>query len=379
MKKVLFVYGTRPEAIKMAPLVKMVGKSLSLTPIVCLTGQHRTMLDQVNDFFGIEGDYDLDVMSPDQTLVDVTTKLLAGVAGVVRQSTPDLVVVQGDTSTAFAGALAAYYEKVKVAHLEAGLRSWCKSSPFPEEVNRSLISRIADLHFAPTEGARENLAKESITEDVHVVGNTVIDALFLGLQIIKESREHSLETWFDSLHLAGRIILVTGHRRESFGAPFEQICTALARIASTHDDCTIVYPVHLNPHVREPVFRLLGHVRNIRLLDPLDYPSLIWLLSKSSLVLTDSGGIQEEAPSLGKPVLVMRDVTERMEGVAAGTARLVGTNAETIIREASRLLDDRSAYDGMARAINPYGDGTSCLRIVRIMEQWMQGEVAGSV
>jgi len=377
MKKILFVYGTRPEAIKMAPLVLKVAESRFLQPVVCLTGQHRTMLDQVNTFFNIQGDFDLNVMSPDQSLVTMTAKILHGVAAVIGECIPDLMIVQGDTTSAFAGALAAYYQKVRVAHLEAGLRSWSKYSPFPEEINRSLIGHIADLHFAPTQSARENLAREGVVSDVFVVGNTVIDALLLGLQIIGKSGEDALKDQFHSIDFSKRLILVTGHRRESFGAPFERICAALATIARAHEECMIVYPVHLNPSVRDPVYRILGNINNIVLLEPLNYSHLIWLMSRCELVLTDSGGIQEEAPSLGKPVLVMRDVTERMEGVAAGTARLVGTDTETIVREALKLLEDKSAYESMARAINPYGDGNASPRIVEILENWMQRKING--
>jgi UDP-N-acetylglucosamine 2-epimerase (non-hydrolysing) len=375
MRKVLFIYGTRPEAIKMAPLIKKMGAS-SLQPIICLTGQHRAMLDQVNAFFGIIGNYDLNVMRPDQSLIDVTARVLEGANRVIEEARPDLVFVQGDTSSAFVGALAAYYGKVSVAHLEAGLRSGCKYSPFPEEVNRSLISRIADLHFAPTQSAKENLSREGVAGEVHVVGNTVIDALLLGLQIIKNTGEASLRDRLEEINFSRRLILVTGHRRESFGEPFERICKALASIARIRPDCAIVYPVHLNPSVREPVFRLLGGVPNIVLLEPLDYPCLIWLMSKCELILTDSGGIQEEAPSLGKPVLVLRDVTERMEGVEAGTARLVGTDPQKIVTETVRLLEDRSEYEKMARAINPYGDGEASSRIVGILEKWFNRKAA---
>jgi UDP-N-acetylglucosamine 2-epimerase (non-hydrolysing) len=369
------VFGTRPEAIKMAPLVRECGARPAMESVVCLTGQHREMLDQVNQFFGIRGDYDLDVMRPNQGLAEVTASILQGVDRVIEDCRPDVVMVQGDTSTAFAGALAAYYRKVPVAHLEAGLRSGDRYSPFPEETNRTLVGHMAELHFAPTGRAAENLRREGVTDGIHVVGNTVIDALYLGLQIIRERGEEYWESQFPSLDLTRRLILVTGHRRESFGEPFERICAALGQIARAHPDCLLVYPVHLNPKVREPVHRLLGGVPNVVLMEPLDYPRLIWLMNHAEVVLTDSGGIQEEAPSLGKPVLVMRDVTERVEGIQAGTAKLVGTDTARIVEETTRLLSDRTAYDAMARAVNPYGDGTTSLRVADILRDVLSRKV----
>lgn len=368
MLKVLFVYGTRPEAIKMAPLVRELKKDASRFEVeICLTGQHREMLDQVNAFFEIAGNYDLNLMSPNQTLFDITERCLRGLGVVLEKAKPDLVFVQGDTTTVLAGALAAYYMKIPVAHLEAGLRSGDKYSPFPEEVNRRIASQIAEYHFAPTPGAAENLRREGIIKNVHIVGNTVIDALHLGLKLIKEHGEASYAEHFAFLDFSKRIVLVTGHRRESFGEGFEHICGAIKEIALAHDEIEIVYPVHLNPNVREPVNRYLAGLPNVHLLDPLDYPYMIWLMEKSYFVLTDSGGIQEEAPSLGKPVLVMRDVTERLEGIEAGTARLVGTTKDVIINAAEELLVSVDAYEKMAMAVNPYGDGKTSERILKLL------------
>ncbi|MEK6795004.1 MAG: UDP-N-acetylglucosamine 2-epimerase (non-hydrolyzing) [Spirochaetota bacterium] len=367
-KKILFVFGTRPEAIKMAPLIRaFLAHPDRFETKVCVTAQHREMLDQVLNFFDIRPDFDLDLMKPDQTLFDITAKALAGLARVLDEWLPDHIFVQGDTTTAFVGALAGYYRKVKVCHVEAGLRSGNMYSPFPEEGNRILAGHLSTYHFAPTEQAKVNLAREGITENVHVVQNTVIDALFLGLELIKKQGKGKYAKRFDFLNDTQRVILLTGHRRESFGAPFEDLCNATKDIAERFPDIAIVYPVHLNPNVREPVNRILAGIQNIHLIEPLDYPHLIWLMDRSCLVITDSGGIQEEAPSLGKPVLVMRDVTERMEGVEAGTAKLVGTDRKKIVSECTTLLNDRAAYDRMASSINPYGDGKASERIVAIM------------
>jgi UDP-N-acetylglucosamine 2-epimerase (non-hydrolysing) len=368
LKKILFIYGTRPEAIKMAPLIKEFEKHPDTFKVeVCLTGQHREMLDQVNSFFEIHGDYDLNLMIPNQTLFDVTERCLKGLEPVLEESKPDLVFVQGDTTSVMAGAIAAYYKKIPVAHLEAGLRSGDKYSPFPEEMNRKIAGQIAEYHFAPTKGAAENLARDGITKNVHVVGNTVIDALYLGLSLIRNGGSAAYREYFSFLNPSKRVILVTGHRRESFGDGFERICGAIKSLSDRYNDIEIVYPVHLNPNVREPVNRLLSGCANIHLIEPLDYPYLIWLLEKSYLVLTDSGGIQEEAPALGKPVLVMREVTERMEGVEARTARLVGTSEEAIFSNAAELLDDEESYSRMAKAVNPYGDGATSNKIVKIL------------
>jgi UDP-N-acetylglucosamine 2-epimerase (non-hydrolysing) len=324
------------------------------------------MLDQVLEFFAVRPDFDLDIMRPNQNLFDVTGKALHGLHDVFKTYRPDWLFVQGDTTTTFAGALAAFYEQVRVAHIEAGLRSFDKHSPFPEEMNRLLTARLADIHFPPTPKAGENLMREGVPEDrIFVVGNTSIDALFLCLDRISGEAVDRLES-LKPVDFRKKILLVTGHRRESFGKPFESICRAIQAIAR-QEDIEVVYPVHLNPQVRKPVLSILKNIPNIHLIDPLDYPSFVWLMNKSYLILTDSGGVQEEAPSLGKPVLVMRDVTERVEGVEAGTARIVGTDAEKITGEALNLLRNPAAYDSMAKAANPYGDGKSSRRIFDII------------
>lgn len=364
-RRFLFIFGTRPEAIKLAPLVSKMSEAGSVK--VCVTGQHRAMLDQVLGFFSVVPDFDLKVMTRDQGLFGVTARVLRLLEPVFEECRPDLAFVQGDTTTAFAGALSAFYSRVPVAHVEAGLRSFRKDSPFPEEMNRVLAGHLADFHFAPTETARQNLIRESIpSERIFVVGNTVIDALFEGLRIVR-GNEEKYRRPFGFLDPARRVILVTGHRRESFGRPFVNICRALRDIA--RQDVEIVYPVHLNPRVRTQVYPILKDVRNIHLMEPLEYPYLIWLMNRSFFVLTDSGGIQEEAPSLGKPVLVMREVTERVEGIEAGTARLVGTNRNGIVASANELLNDPAAYRKMARAVNPYGDGRASNRISRIVRK----------
>lgn len=367
-KKVLFVFGTRPEAIKMAPMIKELQKRKESFDVrVCVTGQHREMLDQVVDFFDIKCDYDLDIMQPDQTLFIVTAKTLEKMEAVLDDFKPDVVLVQGDTTSAFAGSLAAYYKQIDVGHLEAGLRSGDMYAPFPEEINRMLVGRIAKYHFAPTKRSAAALLAENVPmETVYEVGNTVIDALLLGLDIVKNNSKYGLK--IKGFDWKKRIILVTGHRRESFGKGFESMCDAIKRLATKNQDVEIIYPVHLNPKVQEPVRRILGDIKNVHLIPPLDYPDMIWLMEKSYLVLTDSGGIQEEAPTLGKPVLVMREVTERQEGVEAGTAKLVGTNGKTIYRVTQKLLDDAAAYDKMHNAINPYGDGTTAKQIADILE-----------
>ena len=365
--KLLFVFGTRPEAVKMAPLILEFKKNPELFEIkVCVTGQHRKMLDQVLTFFEIAPDFDCNLMKPNQTLFDITVLGLKKLEAVLNQSTPDLIFVQGDTTTAFIGALAAYYRQIKVAHLEAGLRSGNKYSPFPEEVNRILAGHIANYHFAPSERAVVNLRNEGITENVWNVGNTVIDALFLGLHIIRKQKI-DFAAQFPQIDFSKKLILITGHRRESFGGPFEEMCFAIREIAIKHDNIELIYPVHLNPNVRKPVKEILQGQKNIHLLEPIDYPQMIWLLEKAYFVLTDSGGIQEEAPSLGKPVLVMRDVTERMEGVEAGTARLVGTDRKRIETEAFKLLNDEEEYKKMSSKTNPYGDGSTCKQIIDIL------------
>lgn len=361
----LLIFGTRPEAIKLAPLA---GRLKEIAEVrICVTGQHREMLDQVLDFFSIRPDYDLNIMKKNQSLFAVTAKSLLLMEKIIDDARPDVIIVQGDTTTAFAGALAGFYKQVKVAHVEAGLRSFNKYSPFPEEINRSLVGRLADYHFAPTKKARKNLLDEDIDKkDIFVVGNTVIDALFQGIEIIKKD-EAKYARRFGFLDLSKKLILVTGHRRESFGKPFGRICRALREIAK--EDVETIYPVHLNPNVTGSVYPILGGVRNIHLTEPVDYPSMIWLMSRSHLVLTDSGGIQEEAPSLGKPVLVMRDLTERTEGVEAGTAVLVGTDQKKIVETVRELLHNRRAYEKMAKRRNPYGDGTASAQIRDVLKK----------
>lgn len=367
--KVLFIFGTRPEAIKLAPLVKKMTGDPFFEVKVCVTAQHRQMLDQVLDFFDIKPDYDLNIMKPDQTLFDVTCDSLRGIEKVLSDYKADLIIVQGDTTTVLTGALAGYYKKIKVAHVEAGLRSGDKYSPFPEELNRALTGVIADYHFAPTRKASDNLDAEGRSKNVWITGNTVIDALYMGLDIIKGQSEYIYLKCFDFLDFTKKIILVTGHRRESFGRPFENICHALVELAEKYArEIQIVYPVHLNPNIRNTVNAMLKGYSNIFLVEPLEYQFIIWLMNRAHIILTDSGGIQEEGPALGKPVLVMRDVTERPEGISAGTARLTGTDRQVIFNEAARLIDDAEAYEAMAHAVNPYGDGTACDQIINIIK-----------
>ncbi|MCY1278041.1 UDP-N-acetylglucosamine 2-epimerase [compost metagenome] len=365
--KTLCVFGTRPEAIKMAPLALALTADENFDAKVCVTGQHREMLDQVLSLFGIEPDFDLNIMKPGQDLTDVTTAILQGMKGVFATYKPDMVLVHGDTATTFAASLAAYYQQIPVAHVEAGLRTGNLYSPWPEEANRKLTGTLANLHFAPTNTSRENLLREGVTpEAIIVTGNTVIDALLDVVARLDKDQELQAQAArpFDSLNLNRKIILVTGHRRESFGGGFERICQALMEVAQQHPEVDIVYPVHLNPNVREPVNRLLSGIPNVHLIEPLDYLPFVYLMSRSHIILTDSGGIQEEAPSLGKPVLVMRDTTERPEAVAAGTVKLVGTDTSNIVRALNALLTDSDAYRAMSFAHNPYGDGEACKRIL---------------
>lgn len=372
MIKVLSVFGTRPEAIKMAPLVNLLKEDPAIESRVCVTGQHREMLDQVLKLFQIQPEYDLAIMKAGQDLYDVATSILLNIKPVLRDFQPDIVLVHGDTSTTFAAALACYYEKIAVGHVEAGLRTGNIYSPWPEEANRRLTGAITTLHFAPTATSKENLLKENTNEAlIEVTGNTVIDALH---QVVaKIDADTALSASFASQFPYGqngrRLILVTGHRRESFGAGFENICSALKDIAEQFPDADVVYPVHLNPNVREPVYRLLSNSPNVHLIAPQDYLPFVYLMSRSYLVLTDSGGIQEEAPSLGKPVLVMRDTTERPEAVAAGTVKLVGTDQQVIVSEVQKLMTDQQYYDSMSFAHNPYGDGKACGRIVTSIKQ----------
>lgn len=366
MKKLLFVFGTRPEAIKMAPIIHAAKKQPENFDVkICLTGQHKEMLHHVMEFFELTADVDLALMKPNQTLFDITADALRSMEKVLNDFSPDIVLVQGDTTTAFVGALAAFYKKIKVAHIEAGLRSFDKYAPFPEEINRKMAGAIADYHFAPTIAAADNLHRENITQNVFITGNTVIDALLWGVNKIRTNETYAQP--FQFLDLNKKIILVTGHRRENFGKPFENICDALHFISTEYPDVQIVYPVHLNPNVQSVVKERLSNKSNVFLIDPLDYPHLIWLMDKSYFVITDSGGIQEEAPSLGKPVLVMREVTERMEGVTAGTALLVGTSKDRIIDEVIKLLEEKEHYLTMSKAVNPYGDGTTSEQIISIL------------
>lgn len=363
--KLLTVFGTRPEAIKMAPLVKALEQSPHLQHRVCVTAQHRQMLDQVLQLFDITPHYDLDLMRPGQTLTQLSCNILQGMDGVLADYRPDWVLVHGDTSTTMATSLAAYYRQVGVAHVEAGLRTHNLYSPWPEEGNRQITGRLAGLHFAPTEESRQNLLREGVNPTtIHVTGNTVIDALLsVSRRIDTEAAlSEELAAHFPFLDPAKRLILVTGHRRENFGAGFEAMCQALKEIAS-EPSVQVVYPVHLNPQVQEPVRRILGKAAHVHLIEPLDYLPFVYLMKRSYLILTDSGGIQEEAPSLGKPVLVMRDTTERPEALTAGTVRLVGTSRERIVHESLSLLRDKNAYMAMAFAHNPYGDGVASIRI----------------
>jgi UDP-N-acetylglucosamine 2-epimerase (non-hydrolysing) len=370
--KVLSVFGTRPEAIKMAPVVKALAGDDAFEAKVCVTAQHRHMLDQVLELFDIRPDFDLDLMQSGQTLNDITSRILYGMHDVYEQWKPDLILVHGDTTTTLATGLSAYYAKIAVGHVEAGLRTANKYSPWPEEINRRLTGAIADLHFAPTERARDNLVAEGTNpESIHITGNTVIDALLDVAGRIQDdaSLGDSLEKQFPFLDSAKRLILVTGHRRESFGSGFEEICRAIVDIAR-RGDVQLVYPVHFNPKVQEPVMRILAHEQGVFLLEPLDYLSFVYLMRRSVLVLTDSGGIQEEAPSLGKPVLVMRDVTERPEVLEAGAAKLVGTNRYSIVREANRVLDNAVTSGNTAQAHNPFGDGKASERIHTILKAY---------
>jgi UDP-N-acetylglucosamine 2-epimerase (non-hydrolysing) len=377
-RSVLVAFGTRPEAIKMAPLVHALSAHEAIDCRVCVTGQHRHMLDQVLCLFGIEPEFDLDIMRAGQTPGDVTGAILAAMPQVFDGFRPDVVLVHGDTATTFATALASYYAQIPVGHVEAGLRTGNLYSPWPEEANRKLTAALTRWHFAPTDSARQNLLKEGVRDlDIHVTGNTVIDALFDTLRRIDSEghRRVELQSRFPWLPEAGRIILVTGHRRENFGRGFENICDALRRIALSSPDTLIVYPVHLNPNVRGPVLRSLGDLPNVILEEPLEYQEFVYLMRASWLVLTDSGGIQEEAPSLGKPVLVMRDTTERPEAVAAGTVKLVGTDPDRIVSTVERLASVNQEYETMSRAHNPYGDGHACSRIVEALQAELTKEM----
>ncbi|EOC1318545.1 UDP-N-acetylglucosamine 2-epimerase (non-hydrolyzing) [Cronobacter turicensis] len=369
--RVLTVFGTRPEAIKMAPLVHALAQDPAFDTRVCVTAQHREMLDQVLHLFSIVPDYDLNIMKPGQGLTEITCRILEGLKPILTEFRPDVVLVHGDTTTTIATSLAAFYQRIPVGHVEAGLRTGYLYSPWPEEANRTLTGHLAMYHFAPTELSRQNLLRENIPEArIFVTGNTVIDALIAVRDRVMadESLRLRLETQYPFLDGDKKMILVTGHRRESFGEGFEQICRALADIAAQNRDVQIVYPVHLNPNVTEPVNRILGHVENVVLIEPQEYLPFVWLMNHAWLILTDSGGIQEEAPSLGKPVLVMRETTERPEAVEAGTVRLVGTDTQRIVAEVTHLLHDEAAYQAMSHAHNPYGDGQACERILHALK-----------
>ncbi len=376
MIKILSVFGTRPEAIKMAPLVKeLEARSVDFQSVVCVTAQHRQMLDQVLDIFSIKPDYDLDIMRQGQDLYDVTSRVLLGMRDVLRKEVPDIVLVHGDTTTSMAVALASFYEKIPVGHIEAGLRTHNIYSPWPEEMNRQITGRIASLHFSPTPLSRQNLLNENVlAENITVTGNTVIDAL--QMVVSKISGDESLKTdlamrlrdsGYDVSRLSERrrLVLITGHRRENFGEGFLNICRAIRDLVSKYPDVDFVYPMHLNPNVRKPIAEVFGEktASNVFFIEPLEYLSFVFLMEKSSIVLTDSGGIQEEAPGLGKPVLVMRDTTERPEAVDAGTVKLVGTDYRKIVDGVSLLLDNKAEYDKMSHSVNPYGDGKACGRI----------------
>ena len=370
--KVMTIFGTRPEAIKLAPVIKKLEKYHGVECRICVTAQHRQMLDQVLNLFKIKPHYDLDIMGENQSIFEVTIHGLQVLEEVLQKEKPDIVLVQGDTTTTFVASLAAYYLKIRVGHVEAGLRTGDKFNPFPEEINRKLTDAISDLYFAPTQRAKENLLREGIEDGkIFVTGNTVIDALlWIIRQQSSEDSQEKLDGFFSEKYglPSGdqRLILVTGHRRESFGHEFENICQGLKKIAKGNDDVEIVYPVHLNPNVQHPVNRILRKVERVHLIEPLDYAPFVWLMNKSYLILTDSGGIQEEASFLGKPILVMRKRTERPEAIEAGVAKLVGTNSQSIFREAQNLLDNRSEYERMAKRVNAYGDGKAAERIVEI-------------
>ena len=381
MKKILVIFGTRPEAIKMAPVVRELLKHPELFQCrVCVTAQHRQMLDQVLNLFNIIPDHDLNIMEPDQDLFEVTSRALQSIRSVLSGERPDLVLVQGDTTSTMSASLAAFYERIPVGHIEAGLRTGNKYAPFPEEINRRITSCIADIHFAPTQIARGNLLAEGIPDDrIWVTGNTVIDALIevIGKVHNDDSFKTNLEHQFSFLDKRKRLILVTSHRRENFGVGFENICRALKQIADSRTDVEILYTVHLNPNVQEPVQRILKDAERVHLIEPQDYLQFVYLMDRSYLILTDSGGIQEEAPSLGKPVLIMRETTERPEAVDAGTAILVGTDKTMLVDNVSMLLTDDKAYKAMANAVNPFGDGKAASRILPACNQFLGGHGRG--
>ncbi len=370
MKKILIVFGTRPEAIKMAPLVKEFKKHLDVFETkVCVTAQHREMLDQVLDFFKITPDYDLDLMKPGQNLYGLTADIINNMKAILEDFMPDYVFVHGDTTTTMAGSIASFYSGAKVCHVEAGLRTHNKLSPFPEEINRQITGSVCDYHFAPTTTSKANLLKENIKEDnILVTGNTVIDALFDSVELVNQEPSNLISDLSTTLG-DKELILVTGHRRENHGAGFIRICEALKEIAQDNTDRLILYPVHLNPKVQEPVKRILSEIENVILIDPLAYQDFIWMMNRAKIIITDSGGVQEEAPSLGKPVLLMRDTTERPEAVDSGTVILVGTDKKLIVSEALELLNNKARFETMSKLHNPYGDGKACERIVAFIDK----------
>jgi len=372
-KKNLIIFGTRPEAIKMAPLVKEFLKNTKdFDTKVCITAQHREMLDQVLDFFEITPDYDMNLMKPNQNLYTLTADIITGLKPILEDFKPDYVYVHGDTTTTMASSIAAFYSGAKVCHVEAGLRTFDKRSPFPEEVNRSVAGSICDYHFSPTSTSKENLLNENIQEEnTLITGNTVIDALQFSTKKVTQStyKDKEISSLKNLIDSSKRLILVTGHRRENHGQGFIDICSALKEVAEKNSDVQIIYPVHLNPNVQKPVYELLADVENIKLIAPLSYPAFVWLMNKSYLIITDSGGVQEEAPSLGKPVLVMRDTTERPEAVEAGTVLLVGTDKNKIVNNTQELLDNSTLYDAMTKLHNPYGEGNACEKIVKFIKE----------
>lgn len=368
--KLLFIFGTRPEAIKMAPLIKAFQKETTFDTKVCVTAQHREMLDQVLDFFDIKADYDLNVMKPNQNLYTLTATIITELKAVLEHCSPNYIFVHGDTTTTMAASIAGFYAGAKVCHIEAGLRTFNKYAPFPEEINRKVTGAIADFHFAPTQQAKQNLLREGIDEkSILVTGNTVIDALLESAKKVEKLQDEEIDALKKIIDSTKKLILVTGHRRENQGEGFIHICEAFKKIALQNPEVQIIYPVHLNPKVKEPVYRILSGIENVKLIAPLAYPAFVWLMNQSYLIITDSGGVQEEAPSLGKPVLVMRDTTERPEAVSAGTVILVGTDEQKIVDECEQLLNNQEKYTKMSALHNPYGDGKACQRIVEFFKK----------
>lgn len=368
--RVMTIFGTRPEAIKMAPLVKELEKNDKIESIVCVTAQHRQMLDQVLEIFDITPDYDLDIMKDRQTLIGITTRVLEGLDKVIKEAKPRIVLVHGDTTTSFVGSLAAFYNQVSIGHVEAGLRTYDKYSPYPEEMNRRLTGAMADMHFSPTVKNKNNLLKENVPEEnIYITGNSVIDALRTTVRENYEFRDETLK----NTDFTKRVIIMTAHRRENLGEPLENICKAVREIVETHDDVEVIYPVHLNPAVRDVAFKILGDTERVKLIDPISADELHNAIKRSYMVMTDSGGLQEEAPSLGKPVLVLRNETERPEAVEAGTVKIAGVKKDNIVKMANELLEDKAAYNKMAKAVNPYGDGLASKRIVDAIIEKFEG------